>query len=105
MAGMQHITMKTALGQIPGQEKPGSRNKASQVPGQTKPGTYIGPAEVPGQKKPRTLLRGLQHRARYQDGKTRNFFTVGSGDAGQGPVDNILLVFKEGPEVGCGTGP
>jgi hypothetical protein len=40
-----------------------------------------------------------------QYGKTRNFFTVGSGDAGQGPVENILLVFKEGLEVGCGTGP
>ena len=105
MAGMQQITMKTALGQVPGQEKPGSKNKASQVPGQKKPGTYSGPAEVPGWKKPGTLLRGLQHRARYQDGKTRNFFTVGSGDAGQGPVENILLVFKEGLEVGCGTGP
>ena len=40
-----------------------------------------------------------------QYGKTRNFFTVGSGDAGQGPVDNILLVFREGPEVGYRTGP
>ncbi len=33
------------------------------------------------------------------------FFTVGSGDAGQGPVDNILLVFMEEREVGCRTGP
>ena len=85
---------------VPGQEKPGSKNKAPQVPGQKKPGTYSGPAEVPGQKKTESLLRGLQHQARYQDGKTRNIFTAGSGDAGQGPVDNILLVFKEGPEVG-----
>ena len=27
-----------------------------------------------------------------QYGKTRNFFKVGSRDAGQGPVENILLV-------------
>ena len=40
-----------------------------------------------------------------QYGKTRNFFTVRSGDAGQGQVDNILLVFKEGPELGYWTGP
>ena len=39
-----------------------------------------------------------------QYGKTQNFFTVGSGDAGQGPAENILLVFKEGLDVGCGTG-
>ena len=96
--------MKTALGQVPGQEKPGSKNKASQVPGQKKPGTYLGLAEVPGQKKPGTLLQGLQHRARYQDGKTRNFFTVGR-DAGRAPMDNILLVFREGPEVGYWAGP
>ena len=64
MVEMQQITMKTALGQVPGQEKPGSKNKAPQVPGQKKPGTYSGPAEVPGWKKPGTLLRGLQHRAR-----------------------------------------
>ena len=100
--------MKTALGQVPGQEKPGSKNKAPQVPGQKKPGTYSGPAEVPGWENPGTLLRGLQHRARHQDGKPRNFFTVGSGDAGQGPVDNILLVFNGGrwgvglgPKIGC----
>ena len=73
MVGMQQITMKTALGQVPGQEKPGSENKAPQAPGQKKPGTYSGSAEVPGWKKPGTLLRGLQHRARYQGERPGTF--------------------------------
>ena len=77
-------TMTTALGQVPGQEKPGSKNKAPQVPGQKKPGTYSGPAEVPGWKKPGTLLRGLQHRAR--------------------PVRKDPELFY-GRERGCWTGP
>ena len=104
MAGMQQIKMKTALGQVPGQEKPGSKNKASQVPGQKKPRTYSGQAEVPERKNQELFDEGYST-GPDQYGKSRNFFTVGSGDAGQGPVENILLVFKEGLEVGCWTGP
>jgi len=83
--------MKTALGQVPGQEKPGSKNKAPQVPGQKKPGTYSGPAEVPGWKNQERFYEGYSTGPDQYE-KTRNFFTVGSRDAGQGPVENKLLV-------------
>ena len=83
MAGMQQLTMKTTLGQVPGQENPGSKNKAPQVPGQKKPGTYSGPAEVLGWKKKQELFYEGYSTGPHQYGKTRYFFTVGSGDAGQ----------------------
>ena len=96
--------METALGQVPGQEKPGSKNKAPQVPGQKKPGTYSGLVKVPGWKNQELFYEGYST-GPDQYRKTRNFFTVGSGDAGQGPVDNILPVFGEEPEVGYRTRP
>ena len=101
---MQQITMKTALGQVPGQEKPGSKNKAPQVPGQKNQELIQGRLRYRAEKNQELFYEGYST-GPDQYGKTRNFFTVGSGDARQGPVDNILLVFKEGLEVGCGTGP
>ena len=58
MAGMQQITMKTALGQVPGQEKPGSKKKLPRYQA----------------RKNQELIQG---RLRYRAGKNQELFYEG----------------------------